>query len=889
MFEDEYKLKFFKNHDYKRRKCSSCGKHFWSLSEADNCNEAPCSEYAFIGNPPTKKKFGLTEMRESILSYFEKHGHERISRYPIVARWRDDVFFTQASIYDFQPWVINGVAEPPANPLIVSQTCVRFNDIDNVGKTGRHYTMFEMIGHHAFNYPDKFVYWKDEALEFCHDYLLTELGLDEEKIIYKEKPWMGGGNAGPSVEIIVQGLELATIVFMNLKRDDAGEVVLENEHYSKMQLNVVDPGWGLERFAWLSQGTSSAYDASFGKILADLKKDIEMPDQKILELYSKLAGNMNLETSGDLIALKRTVAEKIGIGVEELFSMLAPLENVYIICDHTRALAFMLNDGVVPSNVKEGYFSRLLVRRILKTLSHLNTDAQLSNLLKSQISQLKKDFPELDENMEGIMKLALVEEERYYETLKKGKSLVKRMEDGMRKKNLTKWEDKQLIELYDSHGLAPEVVKEITELELKVPDDFYMKVAQSHEDMAEEEEKAPAVPAEIHDLPATESLYYDQKVLEFKAKVLGIIGDLVVLDKTYFYPEGGGELGDQGTIDDSKVTDVQKLENVVVHKVKPPIDFKVGDSVSCKIDKNRRQGLTVHHTATHIINGAARKLLGNHVWQAGAHKSPDNARLDVTHYKALSEEEIAEIEKMANNIVRDNLKVEKSFMERQEAEKLYGFRLYQGGCVPGKELRVVKIVGWDVEACGGTHSDYTGEVGFIKITGTKRIQDGVVRLEYVAGDAAQKYVKRLEKKLKDAEAKLNEYRIESGKPSDADRVLVDLLLERGESVGDVKIIAEVIRISPKELLKIAKEITNRGNVVAILGSDKEGARVIIARSDEEYLRKIKCDKILENVLQMIDGSGGGKDDYAQGGSEKTDKLFESIEEAKRIVFSALQE
>jgi alanyl-tRNA synthetase len=510
MFEEEYQLEFFKGRGYSRHMCAACGKPFWSLGDENNCGETPCSEYTFIGNPPTKKRFELGEMRESILSFFEKNGHERISRYPIIARWRDDVFFTQASIYDFQPWVINGVSEPPANPLIVSQTCARFNDIDNVGKTGRHYTMFEMIGHHAFNYPDKSVYWKDEALGYCHEYLMKELGLKEEIITYKEKPWMGGGNAGPSVEVIVQGLELATIVFMNMKSDSTGSIDIEGEKYSPMQLRVVDPGWGLERFAWLSQGAPSAYDATFGDILDGLKSKIEVPERGILETYSKLSGAMNFETPTDLARLRKVAAEKVGMPEEELFRILAPLESVYLICDHSRALVFLLNDGVVPSNVKEGYFSRLLVRRILKALSALGMDTKISELLEAQIAQLRGDFPEFEENRDGIIKLANVEEERYGETLRKGKGLVKRMESEMTSKGLDKWNEEQLVQLYDSHGLTPEVVKEFTELKLEIPEDFYMKVAERHEAEAREEERTE-LPPELKDMPESEILYYDER------------------------------------------------------------------------------------------------------------------------------------------------------------------------------------------------------------------------------------------------------------------------------------------------------------------------------------------------------------------------------------------
>ena len=876
MFDAEYELDFFRELGFGRRGCAVCGARFWSSRETDNCGEVPCSEYSFIGRSPARKRFELGEMRESILSYFERNWHERISRYPIVARWRDDVFFTQASIYDFQPWVIDGAAEPPANPLIVSQTCVRFNDLDNVGRTGRHFTMFEMIGHHAFNYPDKFVYWKDEALGYCHRYLVDEFGLKAEDIVYKEKPWMGGGNAGPSVEVITQGLELATIVFMNLRRDDGGSITLDGEMYGPMQLSVVDPGWGLERFAWLSQGATSAYEAVFGELLGDLERRISVPPKSILEAYSRLSGMMNLETPGDIALLKRRLAQKVGMGEEELFSMLAPLENVYMLCDHSRALAFLLNDGAVPSNVKEGYFSRLLVRRILKSIGLLRLDIGLTELLKRQIAQLGKDFPELGENREGILRLAEVEEERYAETLRKCRGLVQRMESELRKKGLSAWDEGRLVELYDSHGLAPEVVREFTGLSLTIPGDFYKKVAARHEEVLEKDAER-TLPSTILEMPATEILYFDQDVLEFDAKVIGIEGDLVVLDKTYFYPEGGGEESDRGTIGGSPVVEVLKGGSVVVHKVESPVSFRPGDEVKCAVDPARRRGLTVHHTATHLINGAARRLLGNHVWQTGAHKSPEGARLDITHYRALSEEELEKLEDMANDIVAQDLKVTKSFIERAKAEKLYGFRLYQGGCVPGRELRVVDVAGWDVEACGGTHCDSTGEVGMVKITGMKRIQDGVVRLEYVAGEAAVRHMRELEAKLKETQKKLDEQKAEGAKPSDAERALADLLLERAQVIGPARLVSSVLDVGPDVLLKIARELTRRGWVVAVLGSTKGGARLIVARSGEPNLGKVKCGELLNAVLPLIGGTGGGKDDYAQGGGPDSEKVREAVE------------
>ncbi len=262
--------------------------------------------------------------------------------------------------------------------------------------------------------------------------------------------------------------------------------------------------------------------------------------------------------------------------------------------------------------------------------------------------------------------------------------------------------------------------------------------------------------------------------------------------------------------------------------------------------------------------------------------------MDITHYKALSTEDVANLEDMANKVVMRNLRIEKSFMDRAIAEKLYGFRLYQGGCVPGKELRVVNIPEWDVEACGGTHCDYTGEVGFIKLLGTKRIQDGVVRLEYAAGDSAVKHVRELEKNLARVRKELQDYKVESAKPSDAERTLVDLMMERSESIDKTKVVSGILTVNSEELQKLVREITKRGDVIAIIGSKKEGTRMIIARSNEEHLSNVNCASALGEVLHLIEGSGGGKSDYAQGGGLKSEGLSEAIEKARNVILSLLQ-
>jgi len=891
----DYELEFFKSNGFQRRQCKSCGKFFWTIGDGETCGESPCVEYAFIARPLFKESKSVHEMRESFLSFLEKEGHTRITRYPITARWRDDVFFTQASIYGFQPWVIQGVVDPPANPLGISQTCVRFNDIDNVGKTGSHFTMFEMMAHHVFNKKGKEVYWKDRTTELCHKFLTEVNGLDPKAVSYSEAWWEGGGNAGPCLEVLLGGVEAATLVFMSY--------AMENGQQKPMDIQVVDTGYGLERLTWMSQGTPSAYEAVFGDVLEELKRmSGTKVEDRILAEYSKAAGSMKIETAADMRTLKADAAAKLGMNTDDFMKQIRPFESMYVICDHTRALMFMLSDGVVPSNVRQGYFARLLVRRALREMSQLGLESRLSEIVARQIDYFSLDFPDLKENRDEIIKLVDVENEKYKETLVKGRGIVQRLESssGHAGRSIT---DEELIELYDSHGLNPEVVAEFAGKPVKVPDDFYKRVAARHS-KPEREEIAPEV--ELPDgLPATKPMFYkDPSKFKFRAKVLAIEDDLVVLDKTYFYAESGGQESDTGTMKEMKVVHVDKVGNVVVHKVEGEMQAAVGKLITCGIDERRRRRLQRHHTATHIINGSARKVLGNHVWQTGAHKGEDIARLDITHYADLTPEELEKIELLANETVLSATKVQSSFMERNVAEKRYGFRLYQGGAVPGKEIRVVRTGDFDVEACGGIHCKNTLEVGAIKILRTKRIQDGVVRLEFVSGMPAVEQMMALYNAVTDASTKLNTVPEKIGEAVDrllADRKeltkeldamkkgrvgeTVDELVEKAPQVRGVRIVRHVESEDMKHLVNLAKELISHARTVAILGSDEGGAKVVIARSAD---LKLDCRQLIKEAMAAVGGSGGGKPDFAQGGGPDASKLERALDAVRDLASATLE-
>ena len=733
-WEKHYKLDFLINQGFVRKVCSKCGKGFWTLqTEREVCPDQPCQFYEFLGNPPTKKRFDYIQSWKVIEDFFKKHGHTSIRRYPIVCRWRPDLFFTIASIIDFQRLGEEGVSfQFPANPLIVPQFCLRFNDIPNVGITGRHYSCFCMIGQHSI-YDGKKGYWKDRCIELDFRLLSSSFGIKPEEIIFLEDLWVGPGAFGPSLEYFVKGLELGNAVFTEFKSD--------NSNLHEMKEKVIDMGAGLERFAWITQGTPTSYDVVFEPILRYMKKQTGIKyDSKFFLKYSKLAGTLNLDEVNNIKRMRKQIADKLGVTVELLEKKIKPLEAMYAISDHTMGLTFAIADGLLPSNVGGGYNLRVILRRALGFIDDFRWDIDLFDLCNLHARHLRLICPELSEHLDEIQRILDIEKKRFHET----KLRTKRIVETIIQKGET-IDEERLINLYDSKGITPELIQDYVS-DLEVPDDFYTKVTERHMG-----EKRAMIREEIDvtNIPPTKLLVYeDLKKMEFQAKVLKMINDkYVVLDKTYFYPEGGGQKSDVGFIDDAPVSDVQKVGDVVLHRVMDKLEE--GKTVNCRINSYRRDILKKHHTGTHIVNVAAREVLGNHVWQHGAEKTSEKARLDITHYDNLTEEEVEKIEERANEIVKKNLPVKIEVLPRGEAEKKYGFRIYQGGVVPEDVLRIVSIGNIDHEACGGLHLEKTGEAEFITILKTKRIQDGIVRIEFSVGPVALKYLKEKEALLRE--------------------------------------------------------------------------------------------------------------------------------------------
>ncbi|MDG6900736.1 MAG: alanine--tRNA ligase [Nitrososphaerota archaeon] len=884
-----YLIDLFKREGFMRKKCESCGRFFWTLDpERRRCDDQPCSTYTFIGDPPASKKFDEVSSWKAIERFFVKNGHASIKRYPVVSRWRPDLYFTVASIVDFQRVEAGKVVfQLPSNPLVVPQMCMRFNDIPNVGVSGKHYTSFVMVGQHSI--ADKEGYWKDRCVDLDFRLMTKEFGIPKKEITFNEDVWVGYGAFGYSLEFFVRGLELGNAVFTAFEGDVSD--------YREMREKVVDMGTGLQRWAWLSQGTPTNYDANFASVLKRMNELCKVEtDRKLFLQYSKLAGTMNVDEFGSLSQQREIIAKRMGVDGKALEDQLGPKEAMYSIADHSRSLLFAIADGMLPSNSGGGYNLRIIFRRAMNFIRHHRFPLSITDVVDWHIDHLSGMYPELAEHREDVAKVLEVEASRYAASSDRVSKIVSSLSLGGKQVPT-----EQLIRLYDSDGVTPEQLADAGAL-IDKPEDFYQQVQARHITRKVEE---PRPRFDTDKLPSTRLLYYDEEQgLEFRARVLKVFqGGYVVLNQTVFYPRGGGQEPDKGAIGESRVVDVEKYGDVVIHRVEGKAP-RVGVTVKCKVDARRRRRVTQIHTATHIINGSSRQVLGPWVWQHSAFKEEDYGRIDITHFAHLTEADVQKIEDVANEVVRKNLRVTNTFMPRQDAEEKYGFRLYQGGVVPGKLVRVVNIGGWDIEACGGTHSRTTGEVGLIKIVKAERVQDGVERLEFVAGEAAVEYMHRMDSELRELTDVLGTQR--ENLPRVARGVLAELETARAreKSLGQT-----IVEMSSAGIGNQAKSLSGAKLYVSKnppMGEDQiiaQGQKSVAAEPSLVYVAlfpsgrsaRIVCfvgpdavragysaSEIVKKIAPALGGSGGGSPAFAQGGGPQAEKIDEAASLAEKL-------
>jgi alanyl-tRNA synthetase len=462
--------------------------------------------------------------------------------------------------------------------------------------------------------------------------------------------------------------------------------------------------------------------------------------------------------------------------------------------------------------------------------------------------------------------------------------------------------------------MVPDIVREIAQpmgLAVDLPSNFYGMVAQKHlsgRRAAEETEAevAATLKERVTGLPDTVPLYYKEPFQkEFQGKVIGVVDNYVVLDQTCFYPEGGGQPGDIGTLQTAagpaKVVDTRKVGRVILHQTEGKLP-KVGEIVRGAIEWDRRVSLMRHHTGTHLVLGAARRVLGQHAWQAGAQKGVESSRIDVSHYERITDEQARQIERLATEVALQDIPVESEWLPREKAERTYGYRLYQGGVVPGRELRVIKIGDWDVEACAGTHCTRTGQIGTIKILRTERIQDGVERIIFAAGTQALRAFQDQEGKLhrisSTVEApfeKVDQYvqmlveektklskRLEELTKEWAEKE-AERLIHSSESMGEVKLCrAKYTRGEENEIVSLNNTILERepSAVTVLLLIKNDSARVFVGAGKSAIARGVHAGKLAGKLASILGGGGGGKEYFGQGGGTNVKAADNALTDAE---------
>jgi alanyl-tRNA synthetase len=865
-YEKYYSSKTFREKGFGRHTCKYCGMKFWSIAETDNCGDSSHNEFSFFKGRP--QRIGYSEFWKRFANYFREKGHEIVKRYPVVSRWRPDLYFTIAGIQDFQR-IEDGFMgfEYGANPLMVPQMCLRFNDIENVGVTGSHFTSFMMANQTAFNYP-KEGYWRDRTIELNFDLLTEVLKIPEDRITYHEDVWAMGdfSEFGPCLESFSGGLEIVNSVFTQFE--------YANGRIHELGSKVVDVGWGFERALWFYTGCSNAYEAAFSETLSKVRKQVDVDFDP--ELYSRFAvhgGELNRDEVSNVSEVEKRILKSTGISERNYAAKIKPMQALYATIDHARTLLFAVTDGSLPSNVGGGYNLRIILRRSLDFLDAYGFDVDLPTLAGFVAKELEETYPELRDGLGTFEKVVGVEKARYL----RAKDNARRVVELVLSKS-SKIGKEQMRELYQSNGVTPELITGVAEekgIEVRLPENAYMDIIANNSAGKEKAKKLDVtLPAGLQE---THRLYYDF-VSRAEAMVVFSHGRYFALDRTPFYPESGGQASDLGEVNGIRIVDVQKVGDVVVHVAEKDTHFRVGEKVGCAVDEERRKAIIAHHTATHLISAAARKVLGGHAWQEGAKKEHDKAHIDIAHYEKLEDREVAAIENAVNSWLINGIKVDASDMSRGDAESKYGFSIYQGHGTPAKRMRIVTIRTLDnqlidAEACGGLHAaGRENYVGMVKIIGTSRIHDGVDRIEFVAGPAALRRFQEEHGELEKISEALNSEPLLASKrlgELQEENSAMHKEIEKGKdllaysiagSIEDDRFVEKELDVDRKMLVRIADLLTKRNNNCTALLTNREGDAVCMSGSAS----KVSAIDKLNERLGGAGFKGGGTRQFAQG-------------------------
>ncbi len=880
--------------------------------------------------------FGVNELRRKYLEFFESKGHLKMNSFSLVPHNDNSLLLINAGMAPLKPY-FTGQEIPPRRRVTTCQKCIRTGDIENVGKTARHLTFFEMLGN--FSFGD---YFKHEAINWSWEFLTKVIGMDPDRLypsIYADDDeafniWTkevgvpadritrfyrdengdcdnfwehGAGPCGPCSEIyydrgIKYGcgkpdckvgcdcdryMEVWNNVFTQFESDG-------HHHYTELKQKNIDTGMGLERLAVVVQDVDSVFDIDTMKAIRDR--------------ICALAG------------VEYQVNEKDDVSIR-------------LITDHIRSVTFMASDGITPSNEGRGYVFRRLLRRAARHGRTLGIDGLfLAKLAQTVIDCSKDGYPELEEKKELILKVLTTEEENFNKTIDQGLKILSDMEDRLTASAGTTLSGSDAFKLYDTYGFPIDLTVEILEEK-----GFSVDMDGFKSEMEEQKRKAREARKETNYMGADATVYdkidtsitsefvgYDTLAADSDITVLTTETDLVteltegqkgtiIVDKTPFYATMGGQQGDTGIIiageSEFEVEDTIKLKGGRIGHVGTVVtgSFSVGDKVTLKVDEGNRADTAKNHSATHLLQEALRIVLGSHVEQAGSLVTPDRLRFDFTHFSAMTADELAKVEKIVNDKIAESITVETNVLPIEEARKTGAKALF--GEKYGDTVRVVCMGDFSKEFCGGTHVSNTSAIGAFKIVSESGIAAGVRRIEALTGNAVFAYYKNIEnsyneickalkatpanvtEKIAHLQAELKALASENESlKSKAAGAAMGNVLDKVEDVNGVKFLGVSLEgVDMNELRNLGDDLKSKlGSGVIVLASVNEGkVNLMVAATDDVVAKGAHAGNIIKAAAPKVGGGGGGRPNMAQAGGKNPSGINEALEAAKEALASQI--
>jgi alanyl-tRNA synthetase len=876
------------------------------------------------------------EIRQRFLQFFADHGHTTVPSSSLVPRDDPTLLFTNAGMVQFKD-VFLGKEKRPYQRAATAQKCMRaggkHNDLENVGRTARHQTFFEMLGN--FSFGD---YFKPDAIAYAWTFVTQDLSLPRARLhvsIYQDDEeafeiwrsqvgvpadrifrfderdnfWAMGdtGPCGPCSEIFYDHgpelscgrasctvgcdcdryVEIWNLVFMQFERDSGGRL-------TPLPRPSIDTGMGLERVTAILQGVHSNYDT-----------DLLRPIIRYVEAQS---------------------GKRYGADETDDVSM-------RVIADHARATSFLISDGVLPANDGRGYVLRRIIRRAARHGRMLGfAEPFFYKVLGVVADEMGSAYAELHAARQFAANVTLHEEERFAYTLETGLRVLTKVSEDTRQRGGQQIPGEELFKLYDTYGFPLDLAEEIVrDRGLALDLDGFERAMDRQRELARaawkgsgEERVKPLYPTLAERLGSTHFLGYD--AVEAQGKVLAILQHdqmvemaeegaevEIIVDQTPFYAEGGGQVGDTGLLVNPNVTlevkdTTRPVDDMIVHRALVKRGrLRVEDVLLARVESPRRQAIALNHTGTHILHATLKQVLGDHVKQAGSLVAPDRLRFDFTHFGRLADREVYRVEEIVNERIREDRPVEVVHTALHEALKMGAVALF--GEKYGDDVRVVKIGDFSMELCGGTHLRSTGEIGLLKVTQISGVAAGVRRIEALTGEAAFEHVRREEAVLSELRELLKAQAFEE--PTKVQRLIEQVrelerevetlkghlasartqdLLDRVTEVNGVKVLTlhegNLHHKDLRALVDMAKERLGSGVVVAAAIVDEKAALVIGVTPD--LTRRIHAGDLAKAVASLVDGSGGGRADMAQAGGRSPEKLSEALAQVPSLVATQLQ-